>query len=106
MIVFPDTVQLEPLLIWNGFCLGMNLLAFVEFIVVHNMYMANELKKKQTQELDVEAPPSSTGTKMSVSIIFKISANINIIIPNVVSSNPVHGDVCVLDSKFCDKFCQ
>jgi hypothetical protein len=35
MIVFPDTVQLEPLLIWNGFCLGMNLLAFVEFIVVH-----------------------------------------------------------------------
>jgi hypothetical protein len=23
-----------------------------------------------------------------------------------VSSNPVHGDVCVLDSKFCDKFCQ
>ena len=72
MVVFPDTVQVEPLLIWNGFCLGMNLLAFVEFIVVHNMYIASELKKKQSQKLDVEAPPSSTSTNMSVSIIFRI----------------------------------
>lgn len=56
MIVFPDTVQLEPLLIWNGFCLFMNLLAFIEYILVHNMYVSHELKKKQNQELVVADP--------------------------------------------------
>lgn len=56
MIVFPDTVQLEPLLAWNVFCLCMNLLAFIEFIVVHNMYITRELWKKQNKEIKVSRP--------------------------------------------------
>ncbi|CAG2251479.1 unnamed protein product [Mytilus edulis] len=56
MIVFPDTVQLQPLLVWNIFCLCMNLLAFIEFIVVHNMYITRERWKKQNKEIKVSRP--------------------------------------------------
>ncbi|XP_052104112.1 glutamate-gated chloride channel-like [Mytilus californianus] len=55
MIVFPDTVQLEPLLVWNTFCLCMNLIAFIEFIVVHNMYITRELWKNQNKEIIVSS---------------------------------------------------
>lgn len=67
MIVFPDIVELEPLVVWNAFCLGMNILAFIEFLVVHNMYMNIQLKKAQSQELTV-TPPSSSAVSMQVSV--------------------------------------
>lgn len=64
MIVFPDTVQMEPLLVWNGVCLLMNLLAFVEYIVVHNMYISRVIKNKQNQELIISSPITDSSTSV------------------------------------------
>ncbi|CAC5420545.1 unnamed protein product [Mytilus coruscus] len=63
MIVFPDIVELEPLVVWNAFCLGMNILAFIEFLVVHNMDINLQVKKAQSQELTL-TPPSSSAISM------------------------------------------
>lgn len=73
MIVFPDTVQLEPLLVWNGFCLIMNIVAFVEFIVVHNMFINRQIRKKLDMEIIVKepAPPLPSNNTKKPKVILK-----------------------------------
>lgn len=51
MIVFPDTVQMEPLMVWNAVCLLFMLLAFIEYIVVHNMYISLVTKRKKESQI-------------------------------------------------------
>ena len=60
MIVFPDTVEMEPLLVWTGACLAMNLIAFVEIIFVHNLYISREIKRKKKTHEEIKLPTSAS----------------------------------------------
>ena len=60
MIVFPDTVEMEPLLVWTGVCIAMNLIAFIEFIFVHNMYIAREIKRNKKSHEKIQLPTSAS----------------------------------------------